>query len=139
MSHLRTALSVALMIAGLAGCAPTGETADVSAERGMQLYAEKCSACHGDDGRGAGPASLGLGDPPPDLTTLSAQNRGIFPRNFVMSVIDGFNRRNHPDSAMPEFGNQDLGPVIQVEDGGASTPTPTDLIALAAYLESIQE
>ena len=102
------------------------------------LLFQKCAACHGDDGKGAGRESLGLGAPPPDLTTLSAQNRGIFPQNFVMSAIDGFNRRNHPASAMPEFGNADLGPDVQVEDGGVSTPIPSDLIALAAYLETIQ-
>lgn len=110
----------------------------MSVSRGETLYLQKCAACHGNDGRGGGPESLGLGAPPPDLTTLSAQNRGVFPQNFVMSVIDGFDRRNHLNSVMPEFGNEDLGPTVQVEDGGTTTPTPSDLIALAAYLESIQ-
>lgn len=137
----RQITSVAVMIAALCvgGCTvEEQEEPDVSVARGAQLFVDKCAACHGDDGRGAGSASLGLGGPPPDLTTLSAQNRGIFPRNFVMSVIDGFNRRNHPESVMPEFGNEDLGPQIQVEDGGVSTPIPSDLIALASYIESIQ-
>ncbi|MEL6888077.1 MAG: cytochrome c [Pseudomonadota bacterium] len=127
-------------VATLTACTPESRNADpdVSVARGETLYFQKCAACHGDDGKGAGPESLGLGAPPPDLTTLSAQNRGIFPQNFVMSVIDGFNRRDHPASAMPEFGNEDLGPEVQVEDGGVSTPIPSDLIALAAYLESIQ-
>lgn len=123
----------------LAACAQQEQEPDVSAERGERLYFQKCAVCHGDDGKGAGDASLGLGAPPPDLTTLSAQNRGIFPQNYVMSVIDGFNRRNHPASAMPEFGEENLGPTIQVEDGGLSTPIPADLLALAAYLETIQQ
>ncbi|WP_299694705.1 cytochrome c [uncultured Tateyamaria sp.] len=132
---------ISVLAAGfvLAACAPDDREPDVSVDHGQALYARDCAVCHGDNGKGAGAASLGLGVLPPDLTTLSAQNRGIFPRDFVMSVIDGYNRRDHPSSAMPEFGNNDLGPTVQVEDGGVSTPIPSDLIALAAYLESIQQ
>ncbi len=118
-----------LAAVSLTACAPDNREPDLSADHGEKLYLQKCAACHGADAKGGSA---------PDLTTLSAQNRGIFPQNFVMSVIDGFNRRDHPDSVMPEFGNEDLGPTVQVEDGGATTPTPSDLIALAAYLESVQ-
>ncbi len=134
-SNLFTSLVAAAL---LTACAPDTRDPDISVERGKQLYDQKCAACHGADAVGAGPESLGLGTPPPDLTTLKAQNRGIFPQNFVMSVIDGFDRRDHLNSVMPEFGNEDLGPNVQVEDGGVSTPIPSDLIALSAYLESIQ-
>jgi hypothetical protein len=70
---------------------------------------------------------------------LAKNNERVFPRDYVMGVIDGFSRRSHPTTAMPEFGAGDLGPVIQVEEDGISTPIPSDLIALANYLESIQE
>ncbi|APX12023.1 c-type cytochrome [Tateyamaria omphalii] len=122
-----------------AGCAPDLREPDVSAAHGERLYLQKCAVCHGNDGTGAGVASLGLGGPPPDLTRLAARNDGVFPETFVMSVIDGFNRRDHPSSAMPEFGNEDLGPMVQVEEDGLSTPIPSDLIALSAFLESIQQ
>ncbi|MBY5931927.1 cytochrome c [Tateyamaria omphalii] len=125
-------------LAVVAACAPETREPDVSAAEGERLYFQKCAACHGNDGTGAGVASLGLGGPPPDLTTLAARNDDTFPETFVMSVIDGFNRRDHPSSAMPEFGNEDLGPIVQVEEDGVSTPIPSDLIALSAYLESIQ-
>lgn len=138
MSTNFKAVSVLVAMLGLGACAAHDAEPDLSAERGQMLFAQKCAACHGTDGSGAGAESLGLGGPPPDLTTLTAQNRGVFPQDFVMSVIDGFNRRDHPSSAMPEFGNEDLGPIVQVEDGGASTPIPSDLVALAAYIESIQ-
>jgi len=123
----------------LGACDTPTEPADISATHGKMLFVQKCAACHGKDGTGAGLESLGLGAPPPDLTTLSQQNRGIFPRDYVMSVIDGFNRRDHPSSVMPEFGLDDLGPTVIVEDGGAVTPTPSDLLALAAYIETIQQ
>ena len=128
-----------MLAAILGGCTQTESEPDVSAAHGERLYLQMCADCHGADGKGAGPAAADLGAQPPNLTTLRAQNRGIFPRNFVMSVIDGFNRRDHVGSVMPEFGAEDMGPIVQVEDGGLSTPIPSDLIALAAYLESIQE
>ena len=48
----------------------------------------------------------------PDLTTLSARNGGIFPINYVMSTIDGFNRALHFSGAMPEFGANGMGDTI---------------------------
>jgi hypothetical protein len=40
---------------------------------------------------------------------------------------------------MPEFGALDLGPAVIVEDDGIGTPVPATLLALANYLETIQE
>ncbi|KIC51119.1 c-type cytochrome [Tateyamaria sp. ANG-S1] len=136
----QTRLIVAVATTALVtACSPELLEPDVSAEHGERLYLQKCAVCHGTDGTGAGVASLGLGGPPPDLTMLSARNGGVYPETFVMSVIDGFNRRDHPSSAMPEFGNEGLGPMVQVEEDGISTPIPSDLIALSAYLEGIQQ
>ncbi|MFO8212479.1 c-type cytochrome, partial [Pseudomonas aeruginosa] len=36
--------------------------------RGAPLYAQQCSICHGDAGKGDGPAGIGLQPPPADLT-----------------------------------------------------------------------
>ncbi|MEO0939104.1 MAG: cytochrome c [Pseudomonadota bacterium] len=128
-----------LIAAALAGCNMIVPEPDTSAAFGARAFQDKCAVCHGVDGTGAGVASLGLGGPPPDLTLLSAQNGGVFPRDYVMSVIDGFTRQSHPHTAMPEFGAEDMGPTVQVEQDGISTPIPSDLIALANYLETIQQ
>lgn len=112
---------------------------DASLEAGQRAFAENCAACHGDDGRGAGEFGRQLFNIPPDLTGLSARNGGVFPRDFVMSTIDGYGRGTHFSAAMPEFGALDLGPAISVEQDGIATPVPATLLALAAYLESIQE
>ncbi|HEY8492881.1 MAG TPA: cytochrome c/FTR1 family iron permease [Myxococcota bacterium] len=37
-------------------------------ERGAALYAQACASCHGAEGRGDGPAGVGLDPPPSDLT-----------------------------------------------------------------------
>ncbi|MEL7099307.1 MAG: cytochrome c [Pseudomonadota bacterium] len=130
---------VILGAATLAACTLAPAEPDTSAAFGARAFQDKCAVCHGVNGTGAGVASLGLGGPPPDLTGLSARNGGTFPRTEVMSVIDGFNRRSHPETAMPEFGAEGLGQPVQVEQDGVSTPIPAELLALANYLETIQQ
>jgi mono/diheme cytochrome c family protein len=140
ISHIAKIL---LCFWGVSGCVPGQET-DQSELRtdalyGKGIFAVKCSQCHGPSAQGAGPASLGLGAAPPDLTRLAQRNDGAFPRNYVMGVIDGYSQRDHPTAAMPEFGAEGLGQTVIVEDNGIATPVPADLLALANYLESIQQ
>ena len=109
-------------------------------EVGRALFAENCVACHGPRGKGDGPAASALSKTPPDLTTLSARNNGVFPRLYVMGVIDGYNRRVDPHSVMPEFGGQMLNDrIVGVDTGdGLFTPTPEGLVELADYIEGLQ-
>ncbi len=135
---LRT-VCLAGLLAGLAGCVEESVVARTDAAYGGAVYDARCAQCHGATGTDAGPTSTGPGKQPPDLRGLSARNDGVFPRDYVMQMIVGFERARDPDAAMPEFGRQGLGHVIQVEyDDGHSAPMPADLIALANYLESIQ-
>lgn len=123
---------IVLAALGLAACveqAPDART----------LYVENCASCHGDDGRGGGPAARGLAVAPPDLTTIAARNGGVFPTDQVMSTIDGLDRGAHFSAAMPEFGAGDLGETVIVEEDGLGTPVPINLLLLTQYLESIQQ
>lgn len=125
-----SAVAAALL---LAGCAPQ------PVEVGRSFFAANCAGCHGADARGAGPAAAGLPRPVPDLTTIAARNGGVFDRNAVMSVIDGYWRRGDPDHPMPEFGATMEGRLVLVETGpGIVTPTPEALVALADYLAALQ-
>lgn len=127
----RAALGV-LASAGLGACMPQ-QAAEVS---GRALYAEHCAVCHGDGGRGDGPAAAGLTPPPTDLTRLAAGNDGVFPLVRVMSYVDGYTRA---DGSMPEFGPLLEGPNLMVDTGdGVMTPTPEPLVALAEYLRGLQ-
>ncbi|WP_108482665.1 c-type cytochrome [Oceaniglobus ichthyenteri] len=110
------------------------------AEVGRALYTDACASCHGVDGRGVGDAPLTLGKPVPDLTTLTTRNNGVFPQVYVMGVIDGYWRSDDPHSVMPEFGAElQAGDLVGVDTGdGRLTPTPVRLVALAAYLEGLQ-
>lgn len=127
-------------VLAVSGCMADGSASRTDADYGQVLFLAHCADCHSPDASGAGLASLGLGKPPPSLRQLSKRNNGVFPREYVMSVIDGFSRREHPGSVMPEFGAGDMGELVQVEnDEGVSTPIPAHLLALANYIESIQE
>ena len=132
---------IAVFSIGLGGCTlvePSSKEVRTDAVYGMQLFAENCASCHGDDAKGGGAESLGLGVVPPDLTHFSKENGGTFPRDRVLAIIDGFHRQQQLKTSMPIFGDESLGEIIQVEAGGISTPIPADLLALANYLESIQ-
>lgn len=107
---------------------------------GPVYFAENCAACHGPTGEGDGQLAEFLSVPPSELTMLSARNGGVFPRDAVMSAIDGYARGAHFAPEMPEFGAGDLGDTIIVEDeDGIGTPIPEGLVALADYLETIQK
>lgn len=110
-------------------------------EVGRALYDQACAACHGERGRGDGLLAGDLLTPPPDLTRLSADNGGTFPTGRVLAMIDGYNRRDDPHGQMPEFGALlQEGWLVPVDIGdGRQTPTPERLVALAAYIESLQK
>lgn len=129
---VRIGLAAAGLVA-LAGCMPQQD--EVS---GRALYAENCAVCHGDTGRGDGPAAGGMRPAPTDLTLLSQQNAGAFPLVAVMSQIDGYTRGG-ADETMPDFGDLLDGPLVPVDTGdGVLTPTPAPLIALAEHLRTLQ-
>jgi mono/diheme cytochrome c family protein len=56
---------------------------------GRQMYDAYCASCHGQGGRGNGPAAPALKVPPTDLTQLAAKNGGTFPGVHVAQVIKG--------------------------------------------------
>ena len=127
-----------LSLIALALLAACTEPPEVS---GRDDYANYCAACHGALGKGDGPAAEGLPKAPANLTTLSARNGGTFPLVRVMSVIDGYARRDQHGSGMPEFGLVlEEGDLEMVETGdGILTPTPVRLVALANYLKTLQD
>ncbi len=122
----------------LAGCVE--EELNVSADAGALLFQNNCAACHGSDAKGMGEFGQQLFTMPPDLTVLAANNGGVFPRDYVLGVIDGYHRDPAFSSAMPEFGAPGMGPTILVADeNGEATPIPARLLALGTWLESVQE
>ncbi|MBF9042570.1 c-type cytochrome [Rhodobacterales bacterium HKCCE4037] len=111
------------------GCTPSLDD-QVSVSRGADFFAENCAACHGTNARG---------DIGPDLTLLSRNNGGTFPEVETLATIYGPAYHQSRGTIMPEFGADDLGPLVVVEvEEGVGTPIPADLIALSEYLQTLQ-
>jgi high-affinity iron transporter len=70
-----------------------------SLEGGARVYAARCAQCHGEGGRGNGPAAAGLHPPPADLT----HGPGVVP----VTPLDSYRRLTYgvPGTAMPAFGS----------------------------------
>jgi len=136
-------LSVAavLILASCQGATPVGEVDTAGlVSRGQGLFSDYCASCHGGGGRGDGVVAASLKHPPADLTRITARAGGVFPLDRVMSVIDGYTRRNDHGTVMPEMGAviASSAPVMVDTGDGLMTPVPENLLALAAYLKSIQ-
>jgi mono/diheme cytochrome c family protein len=69
---------------------------------GSELYKFYCSTCHGLDAKGR-PATPAMRVPAPDLTVLSLNNGGLYPRDRVREIIvEGTG--SHGSSGMPVWG-----------------------------------
>lgn len=93
-----------------------------------------CASCHGRQGRGDGPTAASLRTRPPDLTMLARNNRGSFPRERVLSFVEGSARSAaHGSSDMPVWG-----PTLRALDASDARVT-VRLQNLVAFVESIQQ
>jgi len=90
-----------IMIIATAAGAVSAQDTDV--EHGRDLFLCFCAECHGKDAASMGPLAELLAIDPPDLTELTARNRGAFPIEAVAKQIDG-RIAIEPHSYMPVFG-----------------------------------
>ncbi len=65
------------------------ESPPVSGHPGKREFSARCSACHGEDGKGNGPYAGLIENRTPDLTLLSKSNGGVFPFERVRRNIAG--------------------------------------------------
>jgi len=96
-----------------------------------------CTACHGQDGKGAGPMASQLQTKPADLTQVSKKNDGIFPVWQTYRIIDGTEplARMHGSEEMPLWGD-----VFKAQEGSATALARVRgrIFQLIYYLQSIQ-
>ncbi len=77
-----------------------------SAASGKEMYKAYCAVCHGEDGKGNGPAASALKTAPADLTMLSMNNGGKYPSLKVSAAIRGdANISAHGTKDMPVWGS----------------------------------
>lgn len=125
--------------AALAACLPSAALAD-QLVNGREVYQQYCSGCHGEGGRGDGPAAALMTVPMPDLTALSARYGGVFPLAEVVRRIDGREEVRAHGDPMPIFGALLTGgsAAVDAPDGSPIT-TKAAVLAIADYLAALQE
>jgi mono/diheme cytochrome c family protein len=93
-----------------------------------------CASCHGRLGKGDGPTAASLRTRPADLTVLARNNRGVFPRERVLSFVEGSARTDaHGTSDMPVWG-----PTLRGLDASDARVT-VRLQNVVAFIESLQQ
>ena len=120
----------AVLLAGMSVLSQeTKEAASVKA--GHALYVQYCVSCHGEEGRGDGPAASALRVRPPDLTTLTRRNKG-FSQEKVMDQINGEKFVvGHGIREMPVWGRR-------LRDKEGVEQAAGDVMSLTRYIQSIQ-
>ena len=74
---------------------------------GKDLFHEYCAVCHGNSGKGDGPAAIALKAVPADLTRIAKKNGGKYPDVRVQHIINGEGDEPpaHGSKEMPVWGN----------------------------------
>jgi mono/diheme cytochrome c family protein len=78
-----------------------------STASGKETFVKYCASCHGEDGKGNGPAAIALKPPPADLTTLSDRHEGKYPEGYVSALVKfGRSLAAHGSLDMPVWGSR---------------------------------
>ena len=127
------------LLACLALCliSRTSLGADYTAYSGEKLFQRFCAACHGIAGKGDGPVASSLSVQVPNLRELSQRNRGTFPADKIVRIIDGRTLLNpHGSRSMPVWGDEFL--RAEAGDPIAERETADMIKKMVEYLRSIQ-
>lgn len=112
------------------------------AAKGRVTYRTYCSNCHGKSGAGDGNLAQYLTVAPADLTQISKENAGKFPREKVHKIIDGRDAvRGHGGSEMPIWGDvfqSTLSEEMAPAGEGGEERAQRKIKELVLFLESIQ-
>jgi mono/diheme cytochrome c family protein len=101
---------------------------------GHDIYMERCAVCHGEDGKGNGPAVGSLITPPADLTLLSQGNGGVFPTEQVKKIVgQQVDIAAHGVREMPIWGD-----LFHAKSAPKQKIANDRFSSLIFYLESIQ-
>lgn len=101
---------------------------------GKALFQQYCASCHGDDGKGAGPAAIAFKVQPPDLTALSRMNHGKYPNDQVVQAIRGDRIPTaHGSTEMPVWG-----PEFLALTGVNQVEADRRIRDLTEYIKSVQ-
>jgi mono/diheme cytochrome c family protein len=103
---MRRSTIAGVLVGAALGIALSGAAwAEARSEMGKQEYESNCVACHGASGKGDGYFAQYLKLPIPDLTTIQQRNKGVFPTDRIIEIIDGRQTlKGHGPRNMPIWG-----------------------------------
>lgn len=138
----RLGVRMILVASGIHLLAGTGFAQPSQPSAAKKDFVLDCADCHGVNGKGNGAATQVIpGFNPPDLTLLSRNHSGQFPRQEVDDVIDG--RRRLPGHYDAETDMPLWGLTFQPEGREFSKESEEKvkarISALADYIEGIQQ
>jgi mono/diheme cytochrome c family protein len=131
---IRTAVALSLALAS------TALLAQQRVDLGKREFDNNCAACHGADGKGGGIYVEYLKRSPPDLSTMSRRNGGVFPISRAYEVIEGAGV-GHGTRDMPVWGRDY---AIQAAEYYIDVPYNPEayvrarILALSEYLNRLQ-
>jgi len=106
----------------------------ISPGDGKAMYASYCAPCHGANGKGNKSVPSSAMRTPPDLTTLSQNNHGVYPAERVIGVIGhGTSTSGHDQTGMPVWAIK-----LATIDQNNKLDTPLRISNLSKYLETLQ-
>ena len=115
----------------------TSVGADYTTYSGEKLFQRFCAACHGTQAKGDGPVASSLAVQVPNLRELSLRNKGTFPAEKIVRIIDGRTLLNpHGSRSMPVWGDEFL--RAEAGDPIAERETADMIKKMVEYLRSIQ-
>ena len=71
---------------------------------GREMFHTYCATCHGEGGKGDGPAASALKKAPADLTQLARKHNGKFPDAYVAAKLKNVDEPVHGSREMPIWG-----------------------------------
>ena len=98
---------------------------------GKEMFNAYCAVCHGEDGKGRGPAASALKKTPTDLTRLSKNNKGKYPWMKVNSTILG-------TSNQAKHEKPDWGPLFRSVSEGHDSEVSQRVTNLTEYVKGLQ-
>jgi mono/diheme cytochrome c family protein len=108
-------------------------TVPIVSVEGRDNFVAYCAVCHGNDGKGHGPAAPAMKAPVPDLTTIASRHNGKFDAVDVEYIVRGTGK-----TATPAHGVETMpiwGAVFRNEDRQRSALRIRNLVK---YVQSIQ-
>lgn len=101
---------------------------------GKAMFKAYCASCHGESGKGDGPAAPALNKTPADLTMLAKKNGGKFPEDRLTSILKG-------QATVTAHGNGDMpvwGPLLKQVSHGGNAEVQQRVSNLTRYIETLQ-